>query len=216
MKEAFPSASELCISRLVQSFGGDVSSIWAVLSELYDSPWTSAFSASAVQSKVSWSAMLPNSDEEGSDVIVASDSLKSFRQDWWLTYVTSRRYRLGPRSDLALMWEPFCRVAAVSLPIPPRFVLYISNLGRRVDDRPSFSEAVMFIRALPCFKDASDRLNELRELALYAVPLLLEDGLATPFAALWYALGALSADDELFKRFPKAHIWVCKLSNRAL
>ena len=57
--------------------------------------------------------------DDGSNVLVASDSLKSFRQDWWLTYVTSRRYRLGPRSDLAQMWEPFCRVAAVSLPIPP-------------------------------------------------------------------------------------------------
>ena len=216
MKEAFPSAPELHISRIVQSFGGDVSSVWAVLSESYDSPWTSAFSASAIQSKVSRSAMLPGSDDEGSDVLVASDSLKDFRQDWWLTYVTSRRYRLGPRSDLAPMWEPFCRVAAVSLPIPPRFVMYISNLGSRNDDRPSFSEAVMFICALPRFKVASDRLNELRELALYAIPLLLEDGLATPFAALWYALGALSADDGLFKKFPKAHIQVCKLSNRAL
>ena len=53
MKEAFPSAPELRISRLVQSFGGDVSSVWAVLSESYDSPWTSAFSASAVESRVS-------------------------------------------------------------------------------------------------------------------------------------------------------------------
>ena len=216
MKEAFPSAPELRISRLVQSFGGDVSSVWAVLSKSYDSPWTSAFSASAIQSKVSWSAMLPGSDNEGSDVLVTSDMLKGFRQDWWLTYVTSHRYWLGPCSDLALMWEPFCRVAVVSLPIPPHFIMYISSLGSRNDDRPSFSEAVTFIRALPRFKDASDRLNELCELALYAVPLLLEDGLATPFAALWYALGALSADDRLFKRFPKAHIWVCKLSNRAL
>ena len=74
----------------------------------------------------------------------------------------------------------------------------------------------MFIHALPHFKDTSDRLNELRELALYAIPLLLEDGLATPFAALWYTLGTLSADDRLFRKFPKAHIQVCKLSNRAL
>ena len=95
MKEAFPSAPELRISRLVQSFGGDVSSVWAVLSESYDSPWTSAFSAMAIQSKVSWTAMLPGSDDD-SDVLVTSDSLKSFHQDWWLTYVTSRRYRLGP------------------------------------------------------------------------------------------------------------------------
>ena len=108
MKEAFPSALELRISRLVQSFGGDVSSVWAVLSKSYDSPWTSAFSVSAVQSKVSRSTMLPGSDDEGSDVLVASDSLRNFRQDWWLTYVTSRRYRLGPRSDLVPMWEPFC------------------------------------------------------------------------------------------------------------
>ena len=216
MKEAFPSAPELRISRLVQSFGGDMSSVWAVLSKSYDSPWTSAFSASAVQSKVSRSAMLPGSDEEGSNVLVASDSLKNFQQDWWLTYVTSRQYRLGPCSDLVPMWEPFCHVAAVSLPISPCFIMYISSLGNRNDDRPSFSEAVMFIRALPHFKDASDRLNELHELALYAIPLLLEDGLATPFAALWYALGALSADDWLFKKFPKAHIRVCKLSNRAL
>ena len=215
MKEAFPSAPELRISHLVQSFGGDVSSVWAVLSESYDSPWTSAFSASAVQSKVTRSAMLPDSDEE-SNVLVASDSLRSFRQDWWLTYVTSRRYRLGPRSDLLPMWEPFCRVAAVSLPILPRFILYISNLGHRSTDRPSFSEAVSFLRALPRFKDASACLNELRELALYAIPLLLEDGLASPFAALWYALGALSPNDSLFRKFPKAHIRVCKLGNRAI
>ena len=215
MKEAFPSAPELRISRLVQSFGGDVSSVWAVLSASYDSPWTSAFSASAVQSKVTRSAMLVDSDD-GSDVLVASDSLKSFRQDWWQTYVTSRRYRLGPRSDLLPMWEPFCRVAAVSLPIPPRFVLYISCLGNRNDDRPSFSEAVTFLRALPRFMEASARLNELRELALYAIPLLLEDGLASPFAALWYALGALAPIDKLFKSFPKAHIRVCKMSNRAI
>ena len=160
--------------------------------------------------------MLPGSDDEGSNVLVASDSLKNFRQDWWLTYVTSRRYWLGPCSDLALMWEPFCWVAAVSLPIPPCFIMYISNLGNRNNDWPSFSEVVTFIRTLPHFKDASARLNELCELALYAIPLLLEDGLATPFAALWYALGVLSADDRLFKRFPKAHIRVCKLSNRAL
>ena len=216
MKEAFPSAPELHISRLVQSFGGDVSSVWAVLSKLYVSPWTSAFSVSAVQSKVSRSAMLPGSDDEGSDVLVASDSLRGFRQDWWLTYVTSRRYRLGPHSDLAPMWEPFCCVAAVSLPIPPCFVMYILNLGNRSDDLPLFAEAVKFICTLPHFKDASARLNELRELALYAVPLLLEDGLATPFAALWYALGTLSADDRLFKKFPKAHIQVCKLSNKAI
>ena len=215
MKEAFPSAPELRISRLVQSFSGDVSSVWAVLSESYDSPWTSAFSATAIQSKVSRTAMLPGSDDD-SDVLVASDSLKSFRQDWWLTYVTSHRYQLGPHSDLAQMWEPFCCVAAVSLPIPPRFVMYISSLGGRNDDQRSFTEAVTFICALPCFKDASDRLNELRELAMYAVPLLLEDGLATPFAALWYALGALSANDKLFKKFPKAHIRVCKLSNKAI
>ena len=106
-------------------------------------------------------------------------------------------------------------MAAVSHPIPPRFVMYISSLGNKNVDRPSFTKAVTFICTLPHFKDASACLNELRELALYAVPLLLEDGLATPFAALWYALGALDADDRLFKGFPKAHIQVCKLSNRA-
>ena len=57
MQEVFPSALLKHISHLVQTLGGEMSSMWSVLSGSYESPWSAVFTSSAVQRKVSRSAM---------------------------------------------------------------------------------------------------------------------------------------------------------------
>lgn len=216
MQDVFPSAPSKQITTLVQVFGGELSSVWSVLSKSYDSPWTSNFTSSAIQRKLSRSALLPDSDEELSDVLVASDPLKKFDAVWWQEYITSRRYRLGSRSDFLPIWDSICAVAAACSPLPPCFVVLVSLLGRCSSDRASFVDAVKILRVLPPFHDALAVLNKTHKALDLICRILIADGLITPVAALWLALNSLSPCEDLFRKFPKAHISVCKAHNKAV
>lgn len=217
MSEVFPMAPLKEVSHLVQTLGGEMSSVWGILSNNYDSPWTAAFSSSAVQRKVSRSAMLVvNNDDALSDVLIASDPLKAFDAIWWLEYVTSRRYRLGTRKDIFPLWDSICSAAAIQGPIPPRFVSLVSSLGRRSEDRASFMEAVKVIRALPRFHDLSRLLSKTREASEIICRILIADGLISPIAALWLSLNSLTLCDDLLRKFAKAHISTCKSRNKAV
>lgn len=216
MVEIFPTAHPKRVAALVQAFGGEMSSIWSILSSSHESPWSAKFSGSAVQRKITRSTLLPDDDEVLSDILIASDPLKKFDSIWWLEYVTSRRYRLGDHSLFLPLWDSVCSIAAVRSPIPPRFVAMVSSLGHRSSDRTSFTDAVRTLRALPRFQETSERLNKNRKASELICCILIEDGLITPAAAAWLSLNSLNPCDDLLRKFAKAHIFVCKARNKVV
>lgn len=216
MIEIFPSAQPKRVAALVQMMGGEMSSVWSILSNSHDSPWTAQFSGTAVQRKITRSALLPDDDDVLSDVLIASDPLKKFDSVWWLEYVTSRRYRLGGHSSFLPLWDSICSFAAVRSPIPPRFVAMIVSLGRRSSDRASFTDAIRTLRALPHFRETSECLNKNREASELICRILIADGLITPAATAWLSLNSLNPCDDLLRKFVKAHTFVCKSRNKAV
>lgn len=217
MKEAFPGAPLKTVTNLVQDCGGDVSVVWSTLSQSYDTSWTDKCSSSALQRVMSHSNILIHDDDSDvSEVLAASPALKKFENEWWSSLQISRRFHLGHNSPHSSSWDPICSIACTAFPISPRFVGYITALGRRRCDISSFKEAVTFIRSMPQFMTISAALSSAWQSATPIVKILLEDGLANPSAALWLALNDLGDNGSLFSHFAQAHKSVCRARNKAL
>ena len=217
MSEAFPGAPKKTISRLVQDSGGDMSLVWSALSQSYDTSWTNQYSSSALQRATSCSSILIRDDDSDvSEVLAASPALVSFENEWWSSLMVSRRFRLGNDSPHSSSWDPVCSITCTSFPISPRFVGYVTSLGRRHRNLSTFKEAVTFICSMPQFMKISAALSSIRQSAFPIVKILLEDGLANPSAALWLALNDLGDNNSLFAGFTRAHKYICRSRNKAL
>ena len=194
-----------------------MSVVWSSLSQSYDTSWTNEYSSSALQHVTSRSGILIRDDESDvSEVLAASPSLKAFEREWWSSLQVSRRFRLGSDSPHSSSWDSICSIVCTAFPISPRFVGYITALGRRQRDLSSFKEAVTFIRSMPQFMTISAALSSARKSATPIVKILLEDGLANPSAALWLALNDLDDNASLFAHFTCAHKSICWSRNKAL
>ena len=217
MSEAFPGATKKTISRLVQDSGGDMSLVWSTLSQSYDTSWTNQYSSSALQRATSCSSIIIRDDDSDvSEVLAASPALVSFEREWWSSLMVSHRFRLGNDSPHSSSWDSVCSVASTSFPISPRFVGYVTALGRRHCDLSTFKEAVTFIRSMPQFMTINAALSAVRQSAFPIVKILLEDGLTNPSAALWLALNDMDDNASLFAGFTCAHKYICRYRNKAL
>ena len=206
MRRCFPTATKLHVAKITQDLGGDVSAVWAHLSQEFTSPWATKFTSSSIQRDAMRDAQRREDNaSEHSVILLASSGVQKFEKDWWTSYHASRRFRLGESSPHDASWDPVCKHAAVDFPVSPQFVKCVESLGMRHTDTALFKESVVLLRALPLFKPTTTALCRIGDSAPHIVSILVEDGLATPSAAAWLALNHPEVRPAAFSKYGLAH-----------
>ena len=211
MCRCFPIATKPYVAQVTQDLGGDVSAIWAHLSQEFTSPWATKFTSSSIQRDAVRDAQRREDNaSEHSVILLASSGVQKFEKDWWASYHTSRRFQLSESSPHEASWDPVCEHAAVNFPVSPQFVKCVESLGLRHTDTALFKESVVLLCALPLFKPTTAALRRIGDSAPHIVSILVEDGLATPSAAAWLALNHPELCLVAFSKYGLAHhslIW---------
>ena len=211
MRRCFPTAKKPYVAQITQDLGGDVSAVWAHLSQEFASPWATKFTSSSIQRDAVRDAQRREDNaSEHSVILLASSGVQKFEKNWWKSYHASRRFRLGESSPHEASWDPVCEHAAVDFPVSPQFVKCVESLGMRHTNTALFKESVVLLRALPLFKPTTAALRRIRDSAPHIVSILVEDGLASPSAAAWLALNHPEHRPVAFSKYGLAHqslIW---------
>ena len=211
MSAAFPDASSGLIRQLIISTGGDPSAMWNDLSRKFRSTWSTSMSASLfARNTERHNILIDDADSDVSDIIVASQGLRDFEASWWQSYALSRRHRVPPALFMEEPWSDIVTAASICAPLPPRFCRYIANLGCRHSDKAAFDEAVAAISSLKHYDDVCTMLTSHVTAAQSWLPILLEDGIIAPEAALWLATASPREHHSLFMLFERSHLAVCK------
>ena len=206
MRRCFPIATKPYVAQITQDLGGDVSAVWAHLSQEFTSPWATKFTSSSIQRDAVRDAQCREDNaSEHSVILLASSGIQKFEKDWWTSYHTSRRFQLGESSPHEASWDPVCEHAAVDFPVSPQFVKCVESLGMRHTDTALFKESVVLLRALPLFKPTTTALRRIGDSAPHIVSILVEDGLATPSAAAWLALNHPELRPAAFSKYGLTH-----------
>ena len=130
MRCCFLLAKKAYITQVTQDLGGDISAIWAHLSQEFISPWATKFTSSSIQRDAVRNAQQREDNaSEHSMILLASSGIQKFEKDWWTSYHTSRRYHLGESSPHEAFWDLVCEEAAVNFPVSPQFVKCVESLG---------------------------------------------------------------------------------------
>lgn len=217
MSAAFPDASSGLIHQLVVSTGGNPSAMWTDLSRKFRSTWSTSMSASLfARNTERHNILIDDAESDESDIIVASQGLHDFEASWWQSYALSRRHRIPPAVFMEGPWSDIVTAGSITAPLPPRFCRYIANLGCRNSDKAAFSEAVAAISSLKHYDDVCVVLTSHVTAAQAWLPVLLEDGVIAPEAALWLATASPKEHHSLFLLFEHSHLSVCKDRRRML
>ena len=211
MRRCFPTAKKPYVAQITQDLGGDVSAVWAHLSQEFASPWATKFTSSSIQRDAVRDAQRREDDaSEHSVILLASSGVQKFEKEWWASYHASRRFRLRESSPHEASWDPVCEHAAVNFPVSPQFVKCVESLGMHHTNTALFKESVVLLRALPLFKPTTAALRRIGDPAPHVVSILVEDGLATPLAAAWLALNHPELRPAAFSKYGLTHrslIW---------
>ena len=206
MRRCFPTATKPYVAQVTQDLGGDVSAVWAHLSQEFASPWATKFTSSSIQRDAVRDAQRREDNaSEHSVILLASSGVQKFEKDWWQSYLASRRFRLGESSPHETFWDLVCEHAAVNFPVSPQFVKCVESLGMRHTNTALFKESVVLLHALPLFKPTTAALHRIGDSAPHIVSILIEDGLATPSAAAWLALNHPELRPAAFSKYGLAH-----------
>ena len=219
MRRCFPTAKKPYVAQITQDLGGDVSAVWAHLSQEFASPWATKFTSSSIQRDAVRDAQRrEDNTSEHSVILLASSGVQKFEKNWWKSYHASRRFRLRESSPHEASWDSVCEHAAVDFPVSPQFVKCVESLGTRHTNTalfkesvvllralPLFKESVVLLRALPLFKPTTSALRRIGDSAPHIVSILVEDGLATPSAAAWLALNHPEHRPAAFSKYGLAH-----------
>ena len=211
MRRCFPTAKKPYVAQITQDLGGDVSAVWAHLSQEFASPWATKFTSSSIQRDAVRDAQRREDNaSEHSVILLASSGVQKFEKNWWKSYHASRRFRLRESSPHEASWDSVCEHAAVDFPVSPQFVKCVESLGMRHTNTALFKESVVLLRALPLFKPTTTALRRVGDSAPHIVSILVEDGLASPSAAAWLALNHPDHRPAAFSKYGLAHrslIW---------
>ena len=211
MSAAFPDASSGLIRQLIISTGGNPSAMWNDLSRKFRSAWSTSVSASLfARDTERHNILIDDADSDESDVIVASQGLRDFEASWWQSLALSRRHRVPPAVFMEEPWSDIVLARSITAPLPPRFCRYIANLGCRHSDKAAFDEAVAAISSLKHYDSVCTVLTSHVTAAQSWLPILLEDGVIAPEAALWLATASPREHHSLFMLFERSHLSVCK------
>ena len=211
MSATFPDASSGLIRQLIISTGGDPSAMWNDLSRKFRSTWSTSMSASLfARNTERHNILIDDADSDVSDIIVASQGLRDFESSWWQSYALSRRHRVPPAVFMEEPWSDIVSAGSICAPLPPRFCWYIANLGCRHSDKAAFNEAMAAISSLKHYNDVCTVLTSHVTAAQSWLPILLEDGIIAPEAALWLATASPREHHSLFMLFKRSHLAVCK------
>ena len=206
MRCCFPLATKPYVTQVTQDLGGDVSAVWAHLSQEFTLPWATKFTSSSIQRDAVRDAQhREDNASEHSVILLVSSSVQKFEKDWWASYHASRRFRLRESSPHEASWDPVCEQVAVNFPVSPQFVKCMESLGMRHTNTALFKESVVLLRALPLFKPTTAALCCIGDSAPHIVSLLVEDGLATPSAAAWLALNHPELRLAAFSKYGLTH-----------
>ena len=217
MCHCFPLAKKPYVAQITQDLGGDVSAIWAHLSQEFVSLWATKFTSSSIQRDMVRDAQQREDNaSEHSVILLASSSMQKFEKDWWELYHISRRFCLGESSPHEAFWDPVCKHVAVNFPVSPQFVQCVESLGMRHTNTALFKESVVLLHALPLFKPTTNALCHIGDSAPHIVSLLVKDGLATPSAAMWLALNHPDMCPAAFSRYGLAHHSVIRSCDKGI
>ena len=206
MRRCFPTAKKPYVAQVTQDLGGDVSAVWAHLSQEFASPWATKFTSSSIQRDAVRDAQRREDNaSEHSVILLASSGVQKFEKNWWKSYHASRRFRLGESSPHEASWDSVCEHAAVDFPVSPQFVKCVESLGMRHTNTALFKESVVLLRALPLFRPTTTALCRIGDSAPHIVSILVEDGLASPSAAAWLALNHPEHRPAAFSKYGLAH-----------
>ena len=129
MRRCFPDTTKPYVAQITQDLGGDVSAVWTHLSQEFTSPWATKFTSSSIQRDAVRDAQhREDNASEHSVILLASSGVQKFEKDWWASYITSRRFRLGESSPHEASWDLVCEHAAVNFPVSPQFVKCVESL----------------------------------------------------------------------------------------
>ena len=206
MRRCFPTTTKPYVAQVTQDLGGDVSAVWAHLSQEFASPWATKFTSSSIQrDAVREAQRREDNASEHSVILLASSGVQKFEKDWWASYHTSRRFRLGESSPHEASWDSVCEHAAVNFPVSLQFVKCVKSLGMRHTNTALFKESVVLLCALPLFRPTTAALRRIGDSAPHIVSILIEDGLTTPSAAAWLALNHPELRPTAFSKYGLTH-----------
>jgi hypothetical protein len=189
LQQAFPAAPGLDIAAALSMYDSDLSLSYASLSCHFISTWDPSATPAQMLSTITLIPDLASSTAALGPFTDPDPSYAKAERSWWASYIAAKQRRVASLPSCDGHWDSVCSLATSNSAISPRFIGFIFDLGLRTRDPIWYASAVSSLRTLPSYDSIITRSIELHDDAPVSaiLPVLLEEGLINPSAAVWLA-----------------------------
>jgi hypothetical protein len=186
---AFPAAPSSDIAAALSMYDGDLSLSYASLGCRFMTTWDPSATPAQMLSTITLIPDLVSSTAALGPFTDPDPAYAKAEHSWWASYIAAKQRRVASLPSCDSHWDPICSLATSNSAISPHFIGFIFDLSLRTKDPIRYASAVTSLRTLPSYDSIIARSIELHDDALVSaiLPVLLEEGLINPSAAVWLA-----------------------------
>jgi hypothetical protein len=189
LQQAFPAALGSDIAAALSMYNGDLSLSYASLGCRFISTWDPSATPARMLSTITLIPDLTSSVAALGPFTDPDPAYAEAERSWWASYIAAKQRRVASLPSCDGHWDSVCSLATSNSAISPRFISFMFDLGLRTKDPLRYASAIASLRTLPSYDSIVACSIELRNDAPVSaiLPVLLEEGLINPGAAVWLA-----------------------------
>jgi hypothetical protein len=184
---AFPATLEPDITAALSMYDGNISLSYASLGCRFTSTWDPSATPACLFSTITLIPDLTSSVATLGSFMDPNPTYAMAERSWWSSYVAAKQHCITSHPSCDGQWDSICSLATSNSTISPCFIGFIYNLGLRTKAPSWYASAISSLRTLPSYDSIIAHSIQLHDDApvLAILPVLLEEGLINPSAAVW-------------------------------
>jgi hypothetical protein len=186
---AFPAAPDSDIAAALSMYDGNLSLSYASLNCHFISTWDPSATPARMLSTITLIPDLASSTAALGPFTDPDPAYAKAERSWWASYVAAKQCHVASLPSCDSHWDSICSLATSNSTISPHFIGFIFDLSLCTKAPSQYASAVASLCTLPSYDSIIAHSIELHDDAPVSaiLPILLEEGLINPGAAVWLA-----------------------------